>query len=543
MPMISASPQTTVESRRASTGQRLAPFVPSPQPMVDKMLELAEARPGDIVYDLGSGDGQIVITAARQFGARSTGIEIDADLVRLSTARIAEGGLASRARIVQGDLLSTDLRPATIVTLYQLPAVNELLRPLFEAQLRPGTRVVSLDFPVPGWRAAQVLTATLPDRSQHAIYLYSIGQTQEVTMALQQRTYSAERFAIELDGANTGVVKSVEGGAASADVVTEKLGPDGIRHKHVAGVKYDDIIVTCGTGMSKSFYSWIADTFNGKHSRKDGAIVGGDYHFDEVSRLNFFHALLSEVGFPALDASSKEAAYLTVALSPEYSRRQKAAGVKLASSSLKAQKQWLRNSFHLDIDGLDCKMVTNVDAITVRHAVVQDPVGELRDYEKEPSYLNVSNLAIELPEAHADSFYNWIEDFVIKGNNGQNAEKAGRLQYIAPNLNDVHFTLTFHNLGIFKVSPLKATSERDVGRSVRAEMYCEAISFSYGAAAVSEVVTPATKTGTSSTASESALAWKYAVARSSLAPVRSVPVELPERLVASVRGPGLRFRG
>ncbi len=510
--------------------------------MVDKMLELAEARPGDTVYDLGSGDGQIVIAAARQFGARATGIEIDADLVRLSTARIAEGGLGSRARIVQGDLLSADLRPATIVTLYQLPAVNELLRPMFEAQLRPGARVVSLDFPVPGWRATQVLTATLADRSQHAIYLYSIGQTQEVTVALQQRSYAAERFAVELDGATTGVVRSVEGGAASADVVTEKLGPDGIRHKHVAGVKYDDIIITCGAGMSKSFYSWIADSFNRKYSRKDGAIVGSDHHLAEASRLDFFHALISEVGFPALDAGSKEAAYMTVTLSPEYTRRQRGKGSQLASSSPKAQKQWLRNSFHLDIDGLDCKMVTNVDAITVQQAVDEYGVGESRDYEKQPSYLNVSNLAIELPEAHADSFYNWIEDFVIKGHSEQSAEKSGTLQYIAPNLKDVHFTLTFHNLGIFKLSPLKATSEKEGVRSVRAEMYCEAISFSYGAAAVSEVVTPATKTDTSSSATDSTVAWKLAVARSSLASVRSAPVDLSERFVAPVRGPGLKFR-
>src|SRR5436190_18361989 len=96
-----------------------------------------------------------VITAAQRFGARAIGIEIDDDLVRLSTARIAEGGLGSRARIIYGDFLGADLRAATIVTLYQLPAVNELLRPLLEAQLRPGARVVSLDFPVPGWKPAR----------------------------------------------------------------------------------------------------------------------------------------------------------------------------------------------------------------------------------------------------------------------------------------------------------------------------------------------------------------------------------------------------
>src|SRR4051812_9436628 len=109
-----SAPPATVERRHTTPGERLAPFVPSPPAMVDRMLALAGTGPDDIVYDLGSGDGQIVIAAARLFGARATGIEIDGDLVRLSSARIAEAGLGSRARIVRGDFLGADLRQATI---------------------------------------------------------------------------------------------------------------------------------------------------------------------------------------------------------------------------------------------------------------------------------------------------------------------------------------------------------------------------------------------------------------------------------------------
>jgi len=184
MPDTSVSPANAI-AWAGARGERLAPFVPSPQAMVDRMLTIARAGPGDMVYDLGSGDGQIVLAAAQQFGARGTGIEIDDDLVRLSSARIAGRGLGSRARIIHGDFLDADLRPATIVTLYQLPAVNELLRPMLEAQLRPGARVVSLDFPVPGWNPDRVETATLEDGSQHAIYLYPIVRTREVAVALQ----------------------------------------------------------------------------------------------------------------------------------------------------------------------------------------------------------------------------------------------------------------------------------------------------------------------------------------------------------------------
>jgi SAM-dependent methyltransferase len=534
MPATPASGHATAERHLAVAGERLAPFVPSPQPMVDKMLALAQVQPADTVYDLGAGNGQIVIAAAQRFGARATGIEIDGDLVRLATARVAESGLGSRARILHGDILSTDLSPATVIALYQLPAVNERLRPLFEAQLRPGARVVSLDFPIPGWTAARVVTATLPDSSQHAIYLYSIGQKREVAMALQQ-AYTAGRFALELDGASAGLVRSAEGGAVSADVVAEKLGPDGITHKHLAGVKYEDITIDCGTGMSKAFYAWIADTLNRTYTHKDGAVVGFDQTLREMSRLDFHHALISEIGFPALDASSKEAAApLTVKIAPEYTSRQIGSRLQLDSSEVKAQRRWLRANFRLEIGGLDCTAISKIDALTVRQVFVEDAVGDSRDYEQ-VGYLDVPNLAVELPESRAKTFYDWMDDFVIKGYSGANAEKTGTLRYLAPNLRDAYFTLTLHNLGIFRLAPLKIESGKETARRVRAEMYCEAISFSYDETVVWSGVaaTPATIT-TSPPSQASALAWKVAGARPSPA-----SINLPDSLV---RAAGLKFR-
>ena len=306
-----------------------------------------------------------------------------------------------------------DLRAATVVTVYQLPLVNELLRPLFEAQLRPGARVVSLDFPVPGWSATRVVTATLPDGSQHAVHLYLIGQTPEVIMA--QASHVPGRVAVELGGTSAGMVTSAEGGTASADVVTEKLGPGGIVRKHLAGVKYDDITITCGTGMTSAFYAWIADTLNRNYSRKDGAIVAGDFDFKEVWRLSFHNALVSEVVFPGLDAGSKAAASLALVLTPEYTRRQPGTGVRLASASGGSRKQWHASTFRLQIDGLDCSRVNRVDAISIRQTVPQDALGELRDYVKEPAYLEIPNLVVTMPESHAASFSAWADDFINQG--------------------------------------------------------------------------------------------------------------------------------
>src|SRR3954470_23594863 len=104
-------------------------------------------------------------------------------------------------------------------------------------------------------------------------------------------THPVEKLGLELDGVPVGIVQSAEGGTASADVVAEKPGPDGIVHKHIAGVKYEDITINCGTGMSKNFYDWLTDTVDRKPSPKDGAIVGADANLVEHERLSFYHGL------------------------------------------------------------------------------------------------------------------------------------------------------------------------------------------------------------------------------------------------------------
>jgi SAM-dependent methyltransferase len=134
---------------------RLAPFVPTPENIVESMLKLANVDKSDRVYDLGSGDGRIVITAAQKFGAEAVGVELDDDLYKKSSARIAELGLQSRAKILHMNMYKVNLRPATVVTLYLLTSVNERLKPILERDLRPGARVVTHDFKIPGWEPAK----------------------------------------------------------------------------------------------------------------------------------------------------------------------------------------------------------------------------------------------------------------------------------------------------------------------------------------------------------------------------------------------------
>lgn len=157
----------------AKGGERAAPFVATPMEIVDKMLEAAGVTSKDVVYDLGSGDGRIVLRAAEKFGARAVGVEIDHGLAVESAERAKELKLDKLVTIIEGDLFQTDIRPATVVTIYLLLNANDRLRPMLEKDLRPGTRVVAHDIRIPGWEAAQEESFNV-GIVPHTVYLYQI---------------------------------------------------------------------------------------------------------------------------------------------------------------------------------------------------------------------------------------------------------------------------------------------------------------------------------------------------------------------------------
>lgn len=173
------------------------PFVPTPDNVVDAMLRLAQVGPGDVVYDLGSGDGRIVIAAAQRYGARGVGIDIDPERIRESNENAAAAGVDNQVRFIQGDLFEANIRPATVVTLYLLSSVNDELRPRLLEQLRPGTRVVSHAFDMGDWPpdartevdGAEIYLWIIPAQvgGQWTATTQSLTGTQEFSMALEQQ--------------------------------------------------------------------------------------------------------------------------------------------------------------------------------------------------------------------------------------------------------------------------------------------------------------------------------------------------------------------
>jgi hypothetical protein len=155
------------------------PYVPTPQVVVDRMLELAQVKSGETVIDLGSGDGRIMIEAASKYGARGFGVEIDPLLVKRSNENARRAGVADRVKFLQQDLFKTDFHEANVLTLYLLPDVNLALRPKILAELKAGARVVSHDYGMGDWRPDAEETIPAPDkkvgaRKESQVYLWTV---------------------------------------------------------------------------------------------------------------------------------------------------------------------------------------------------------------------------------------------------------------------------------------------------------------------------------------------------------------------------------
>lgn len=161
-------------SHGRSDVEDLAPFVATPREVVEKMLQMAQVDANDVLYDLGCGDGRIVITAAKKYGARGVGVDIDPERIRESVRGAREAGVENLVEFRMEDATKTDISKATVLALYLLPESNELLRPKFDKQLKPGTYVVTHNYRIPGWEEKEIDAISMEDLrgKNHTIFLY-----------------------------------------------------------------------------------------------------------------------------------------------------------------------------------------------------------------------------------------------------------------------------------------------------------------------------------------------------------------------------------
>lgn len=299
-----------------------------------------------------------------------------------------------------------------------------------------------------------------------------------VSPAADTRSYVSGNTALTLDGKTCGFIKSVAGGAVTAEVIQEPSGPSYFTKKHIGQPKYEDVTMQMGFTMTKPVYDWIQQSWTMSRPRKSGSLIAASYDLKAESERQFFNAMITETTIPAMDGASKEPAYMTVTFSPEYTRVQKASGpIDALPFGKNEQKVFLPSNFKLEIDGLDCSKVSRVESFTVRQTVVTDNIGDARDFAKEPGKLEFPNLKITIVEATAQPFLDWHENFVIKGNNDEGAEKKGSLTLLSPDLKTPLAKIKFYNLGVFRIQPDKSESGADQVRRLTVEMYVERMEF------------------------------------------------------------------
>jgi phage tail-like protein len=275
------------------------------------------------------------------------------------------------------------------------------------------------------------------------------------------RSYAAGRFFLTLEGVECGFLQSAEGGDAVGEVVTEPGGAGGFADKRIGAVHYEDLALQVGMSMTSDLYDWINASWQLAPQPKDGTVAAADVNGSVQHERRFQGALVSEVGFPALDGASKEAAFLTVKLRPEQVADAKAGG-RLQTRAAAKQKQWLASNFRLDIDGLDCKRVATIDAFTVTQAT--------------PDTVEVPNLTIALSAASADSWQDWHDDFLVNGNNGPDRERSGSITFLGPDLKTELARVELAGLGLVALRRPAPTAAEQVAKVV-AELYCERMSF------------------------------------------------------------------
>ncbi|HEY2353913.1 MAG TPA: hypothetical protein VGH79_03325 [Gaiellaceae bacterium] len=274
--------------------------------------------------------------------------------------------------------------------------------------------------------------------------------------AADQRTYTAGRFALDIDGVNVGLVAGVDGGDRCGNVVDDPpTSGDIVQRKHLAGVKYEDFTVQVGSAMGKPMYDWIKASFDKGYVRKSGAISAGDFNYKEKHRSEASTMSISSITCPPLDRSSTEPVYLPVDISCPKVTTVKPSGADIRGSLGSKQKAWLPSNFVFVVGGADTSRVASIDSFTWKCTVASD--GSV--------LCDVSDIGVTFPQADVSSWRQWYQSML----SGADDERDGALTLIGAQ-GGVVCTFSFENLGLYRLLPT-------VNKRVKAEMYCERASW------------------------------------------------------------------
>jgi len=296
---------------------------------------------------------------------------------------------------------------------------------------------------------------------------------------MTQRTYTAGRFALDVDGFNVGYLKKFSGLAMEADIATNDLGPDNIQKKHVSNIKWTPGKATVGIGMGKGMYDWIKAAFHKGYVTKNGTFTSADFNYKAQSSLTFQNALITGITSPKLDGSSKDAAYFDIEFEAEMVRWAKGGGEDIRGKIGPKQKQWLCSNFAFELDGLPCDRVATVDSFTWKCAVATDMLGIHRENTKHPCKVTVPDLKISISYADHQAWADAARKWFIDGHCREEDERNGRIMFLGPQMDRGKpiGEVVLQNVGFKKFSDEDAEANSEKIKRFNVELYVEHMEF------------------------------------------------------------------
>jgi phage tail-like protein len=305
------------------------------------------------------------------------------------------------------------------------------------------------------------------------------------------RPFTGGQFALELDGNPVGFLNSIDGGHFKSDEVKYQAGIAeylNVVTKYPGKPKFEDISFTVGMATSPSFWDWVKSTVDKKlPERRNGAIVVYDFKHRERQRRTFFNALISEIGFPALDATAKSTATMTIKISPERIKFEEGDGssrgqVSYGQNELKKQKLWLTSNFVFGLDrfkGDESLRHAKIEAFSIKQAILNNPIGRMLETHKYGGGVETPGLQVSFPQSQAKPWMDWYDKSVRHGNYIGELTN-GSISYYASDGTTLLMTLNLYNVGLTSLEFEKLEAHKEGIAKIKASLYVEAMELKTG---------------------------------------------------------------
>ena len=292
-------------------------------------------------------------------------------------------------------------------------------------------------------------------------------------MANTSTSYTAGHFELTIDGhKSTAYLKSIDGGWMRANVVDEPIGTENMRIKHTSTAEIEPFTIDLGISGANDILKWIQQSWKKDWSRRNGQVTHANFDLVSTFEHEFFDALITETTFPALDGSSKEAAYLKIKVQPERVQTKKGGGARITGQMGSKQKLWMCNGFRFSLDGINgLDHVNKIESFTIKQGIKKMYTGADRLPQIEPTKLEFPHLIGTISMQYADDLLAWYQKYVVDGEQDPGAQKHGSLEFLAPDRKDVLFRIQLYEVGIHHLSIVQSTANADQIKRVKFELY------------------------------------------------------------------------